>query len=65
MINLDDFTFMGFRFFACDTGITADSAKELFYKVHWCHSVGIYTDKLPLQSHTIANVIMYNLPINI
>ena len=60
MINPDDFTFMGFKFFVCDTGITAETVRELYDKINWCHSVGIYTDKIPLQGYTICNVILYN-----
>ncbi len=57
MINLDDFTLFGHRFYACDTGITADSYRELLDKIYWCHSVGIYMNAIPLQGYTIATVL--------
>ena len=59
MINTDNFTLFGHRFYVCDTGITADSYQELLDKIKWCHSAGIYMDRIPLQGYTIATAIPY------
>ena len=56
-INPDDFEFMGHNFYICDTGITADTYRELLDKIQWCHSVGIYMGKIPLQGHTIHSAL--------
>ena len=52
---------MGYNFYACDTGITADSAKELFDKCLWCRNNGIYMGRIPLQGYTIAEVIFLHV----
>lgn len=59
MIDPDNFNFFGYSCYACDTGITADSAQELFDKINWCHKNGIYKDRIPLQGWTIANVVIF------